>query len=86
MIWKTTKGVRRVRKHQGVDVNNQAKRGVSMAQNEEATIDELAQKMELNLEIDYEKKDLKAQREQIKQNLYDGSKKLKHTVPKGKRV
>jgi hypothetical protein len=57
-----------------------------MAQNEEATIDELAQQMEITLDIDYEKKDLKAQRELIKQNLYDGSKKLKHTVPKGKRV
>ncbi len=57
-----------------------------MAQNEEATIDELAQQMEVNLEMDYEKKDLKAQRELIKQSLYDGSKKLKHTVPKGKRV
>lgn len=57
-----------------------------MAQNEEETIDQLAQQVEVNLEIDYEKKDLKAQRELIKQNLYDGSKKLKHTVPKGKRV
>lgn len=69
-----------------VDVNNQAKRGVSMVLNEEATIDKLAQQMEINLEIDYEKKDLKAQRELNKQTLYDGSKKLKHTVPKGKRV
>jgi len=57
-----------------------------MAQNEEAMIDQLAQQMEINLDMDYEKKDLKAQREQIKQNLYDGSKKLKHTVPKGKRI
>jgi hypothetical protein len=57
-----------------------------MAQNEEVRIDQLAQEMELNLEIDYEKKDLKAQRELIKQNLYDGSKKLKHTMPKGKRM
>lgn len=57
-----------------------------MAQNEETTIDELAQQMEITLDIDYEKKDLKAQRELIKQNLYDGSKKLKHTLPKGKRV
>jgi hypothetical protein len=57
-----------------------------MAQNEETTIDELARQMEITLEIDYDKKDLKAQRELIKQNLYDGSKKLKHTVPKGKRV
>jgi len=57
-----------------------------MAQNEETTIDQLAQQVEINLDMDYEKKDLKAQREQIKQNLYDGSKKLKHTVPKGKRI
>lgn len=57
-----------------------------MVQNEEAAIDQLAQQMEITLDIDYEKKDQKAQREQIKQNLYDGSKKVKHTVPKGKRV
>jgi len=57
-----------------------------MARNEEETIDELARQMEVNLEIDYEKKDLKEQREQTKQTLYDGSKKLKHTVPKGKRI
>jgi len=57
-----------------------------MAQNEEATIERLAQQLEINLAIDYEKKDLKAQRELIKQTLYDGSKKTKHTVPKGKRI
>ena len=57
-----------------------------MAQNEETTIDLLAQQVEINLDMDYEKKDLKAQRELTKQNLYDGSKKLKHTVPKGKRI
>jgi hypothetical protein len=57
-----------------------------MARNEEETIDELARQMEVNLEIDYEKKDLKEQREVTKQTLYDGSKKLKHTVPKGKRI
>ena len=57
-----------------------------MAINEEATIDRLAQHMEISLDMDYEKKDMKAQRELIKQTLYDGSKKLKHTVPKGKRV
>jgi len=57
-----------------------------MTQNEEVKIDQMAQQVEINLEIDYEKKDLKAQRELIKQNLYDGSKKLKHTVPKGKRI
>ena len=57
-----------------------------MTQNEEVKIDQMAQQVEINLEIDYEKKDLKAQRELIKQTLYDGSKKLKHTVPKGKRI
>jgi hypothetical protein len=57
-----------------------------MAQNEEATIDELVRQMEITLEIDYEKKDLKAQREMTKQSLYDGSKKLKHIIPKGKRL
>ena len=56
-----------------------------MTQNEEVKIDQLAQQVEINLEIDYEKKDLKAQRELTKQSLYDGSKKLKHTAPKGKR-
>jgi len=57
-----------------------------MPQNEEVTIDQLARQVEITLEIDYEKKDLKAQREMIKQNMYDGSKKLKHTIPKGKRI
>ena len=57
-----------------------------MARTEEETIEELGRQMEVNLEMDYQKKDLKAQRELTKQNLYDGSKKLKHTVPKGKRV
>ena len=57
-----------------------------MAQDEETIIDQLAQQMEINLAIDYEKKDLKAQRELSKQSLYDGSKKLKHLVPKGKRI
>lgn len=57
-----------------------------MARDEEKTIDELAQRIEINLAADYDKKDLKAQREQVKQHLYDGSKKLKHTVPKGKRI
>ncbi|UFS72629.1 hypothetical protein LPW11_10625 [Geomonas sp. RF6] len=56
-----------------------------MAQNEEAVIEELAQQLEANLASDYEKKDLKAQRELTKQTLYDGSKKLKHSIPKGKR-
>jgi len=57
-----------------------------MVQSEEVRIDKLAQQVELNLEIDYERRDQKAQRELTKQHLYDGSKKLKHTVPKGKRI
>jgi hypothetical protein len=57
-----------------------------MAQNDEETREDKARDLEVNLEMDYEKKDLKAQRELTKQNLYDGSKKLKHTVPKGKRI
>jgi hypothetical protein len=57
-----------------------------MARTEEETIEELGRQAEVNLEMDYQKKDLKAHRELTKQNLYDGSKKLKHTVPKGKRI
>lgn len=57
-----------------------------MTLDEETVIDKLAQQMEIALETDYEKKDLKAQRELTKQSLYDGSKKLKHLVPKGKRI
>jgi hypothetical protein len=41
---------------------------------------------EENLEKDYHRKDLKAQRAAVKTSLYDGSKKLKHSVPKGKRI
>lgn len=86
MIWKTLKGVlagpsKRRSCHQPV------KWGVSMAkQDEVSNIDQLVQQIEQTLAIDYEKKDLKAQRELIKQTLYDGSKKLKHSVPKGKRI
>ncbi|MBJ6726988.1 hypothetical protein [Geomesophilobacter sediminis] len=57
-----------------------------MAQDQETRIDQLAQRFEASLEVDYEKKDLKAQRELTKQTLYDGSKKLKHSMPKGKRI
>lgn len=57
-----------------------------MAQDQETRFDSLARQIEASLEVDYEKKDLKAQREIIKQTLYDGSKKLKHSMPKGKRI
>ncbi len=57
-----------------------------MTKREEEVIEQLADSAELSLETDYEKKDLKERRTLIKQTLYDGSKKLKHSVPKGKRV
>jgi len=49
-------------------------------------IEELANEAEVLLEEDDSRKDLKEQRGIIKQTLYDGSKKLKHIVPKGKRT
>lgn len=49
-------------------------------------IEELANEAEVLLAEDDSRKDLKEQRGIIKQTLYDGSKKLKHVVPKGKRV
>lgn len=56
-----------------------------MTKKEEAIIDQLAEEAERSLEPDYEKKDLKERRSMVKQMLYDGSKKLKHAVPKGMR-
>ena len=41
---------------------------------------------ELQLENSYQRRDLKAKRAVTKQSLYDGSKKLKHSIPKGKKV
>ncbi len=57
-----------------------------MTKREEEAIEQLADSAELSLETDYEKKDLKERRTSLKQTRYDGSKKLKHSVPKGKRV
>ena len=57
-----------------------------MTENEVAEIDQLANEAEVTLKYDYDKKDLKEKRSLTKQTLYDGSKKLKHSVPKGKRV
>lgn len=85
MLWKTKKGVSRV-KGGYVSTSTTRERGAGMAQNDEETREDKARDLEVNLEMDYEKKDLKAQRELTKQNLYDGSKKLKHIVPKGKRI
>jgi hypothetical protein len=63
-----------------------AKRGAHMTKKEEETIEQLADEAEVITVTDYEKKDLKEKRGVIKQTLFDGSKKLKHSVPKGKRV
>ena len=49
-------------------------------------IEELVGEAEILLEEDDSKKDLKEKRGIIKQTLYDGSKKLKHILPKGKRL
>jgi hypothetical protein len=57
-----------------------------MTEKEVRKIEELANEAETILETDYEKRDLKETRGAIKTHLYDGSKKLKHSVPKGKRV
>ena len=57
-----------------------------MTKNQEEIIEQLAEETELTLKPDYEKKDLKERRGLNKNALYDGSKKLKHQVPKGKRA
>ena len=54
-----------------------------MAKTEEVIIEELAEKAERALEPEYEKRDMKERRALLKQMLYDGSRKLKHTSPKG---
>jgi hypothetical protein len=57
-----------------------------MTENEKKILDKLVDEAEIILEEDYEKKDLKEKRGVTKQTLYDGSKKLKHTIPKGKHL
>ncbi len=56
-----------------------------MTKKEETIIEQLAEEAELVTDPDYEKRDLKENRAVIKEKLYDGSKKLKHRVPKGVR-
>ena len=56
-----------------------------MTKKEETIIEELAEEAQRIIEPAYEKRDLKENRGVVKQKLYDGSKKLKHTVPKGVR-
>ena len=57
-----------------------------MTKKETETIEKMADEAEVVLENDYVKKDLKEKRSITKQTLYDGSKKLKHKIPKGKKV
>lgn len=56
-----------------------------MMKKEEEIIEQLSEDAEVILETDYDKKDLKEKRGVIKNMLFDGSKKLKHRVPKGVR-
>lgn len=57
-----------------------------MAEKETERIERLAEQAERTLETDYEKRDLKERRAVAKDHLYDGSKKLKHSIPKGRRI
>ncbi len=57
-----------------------------MTENEKEMLEKLADEAEMILREDCEKKDLKEKRGLIKNTLYDGSKKLKHRIPKGKQV
>ena len=56
-----------------------------MTQKEETIIEQLAEEAERIIEPECEKWDLKENRAVLKQKLYDGSKKLKHSMPKGVR-
>ena len=49
-------------------------------------IEKLAMEAEILLEEEDSRKDLKESRKIIKQELFNGPTKLKHTVPKGKRI
>jgi hypothetical protein len=57
-----------------------------MTKRENEAIEQIVEEAEVLIETDYEKKDLKEKRSITKKTLYDGSKKLKHSVPKGKKV
>lgn len=59
---------------------------VPIDEKEAKRIEELAGEAEILIEGDDAKKDLKEKRGIIKQTLYDGSKKLKHIIPKGKHL
>ena len=53
---------------------------------EAKVIEELSVDAEILIVEDDVRKDLKEKREIIKQTLYDGSRKLKHILPKGKHL
>lgn len=55
-----------------------------MMNDEQEVIEKLADEVELVVEDNYGKRDLKEKRGVTKNSLYDGSKKLKHSIPKGK--
>lgn len=57
-----------------------------MTNEQQISFEKKTELTELQLETDYQRRDLKAQRAINKQSLYDGSKKLKHSIPKGKKV
>jgi Trp operon repressor len=63
-----------------------AKMAVHSDENEAKVIDGLVVEAEILLETNESKKELKEKRGVIKQTLYDGSKRLKHTLPKGKHL
>lgn len=57
-----------------------------MMEKKAEVIERLAEDAEVALETDYDKRDQKERRGLLKSTLYDGSKKLKHSMPKGKRI
>jgi len=59
---------------------------VNVVEKEARMIEKLAVEALMLIEEDDKRKDLKEKREIIKQTLYGGSNKLKHMIPKGKRV
>jgi len=59
---------------------------VLIDEKEAERIEQLADEAEVLLDEDDARKDLKEKRGLMKQTLYDGSKKMKHLVPKGKHV
>jgi hypothetical protein len=59
---------------------------ILIEEQEAKKIEELTAEAESMTEEVGNRKDLKEKRGITKQTLYDGSKKLKHIVPKGKRI